>query len=216
MKGDNVQNLFGMRKDYNQGPLNQGDLESDPFKQFSKWFDDAVRIETHEANAMILSTVNLNFQPSSRVVLLKSFSSEGFLFFTNYLSRKGDEISQNENVALLFFWPGSMRQVRIEGRAVKCDPALSDQYFDSRPIENRASSALSKQSKPLEDRNRYDEDISNLIKSGKPIKRPANWGGYIVMPVRFEFWQGGSGRSHDRFEYLKGGGDNWNITRLYP
>ncbi|MHC1780294.1 MAG: pyridoxamine 5'-phosphate oxidase [Bacteroidales bacterium] len=216
MAAKRVQNLFEMRRDYNPGPLNSGDLDSDPFIQFSKWFEEALRRESHEANAMILSTVNINMEPSSRVVLLKSFSSDGFLFFTNYSSRKGDDISENNRVALLFFWPDSMRQIRIEGVAERCDTALSDEYFNSRPIENRASSALSKQSKPLEDRSKFEEDISNLIRSGKTIKRPENWGGYIVKPSRFEFWQGGSGRSHDRFQYNNTGNNLWNISRLYP
>lgn len=216
MKKIEINNLFDMRRDYNLSALELADMESDPFVQFSIWFEEALRRESHEANAMILSTVNINMEPSSRVVLLKSFSSDGFLFFTNYSSRKGDDISENNRVALLFFWPDSMRQIRIEGVAERCDTALSDEYFDSRPVENRASSALSKQSKPLENRSNFDEEISNLIKSGKTIKRPENWGGYIVKPNRFEFWQGGSGRSHDRFQYNKTVNNIWNIARLYP
>ncbi len=216
MKKIEINNLFDMRRDYNLSALELADMESDPFVQFSIWFEEALRRESHEANAMILSTVNINMEPSSRVVLLKSFSSDGFLFFTNYSSRKGDDISENNRVALLFFWPDSMLQIRIEGVAERCDTALSDEYFDSRPVENRASSALSKQSKPLENRSNFDEEISNLIKSGKTIKRPENWGGYIVKPNRFEFWQGGSGRSHDRFQYNKTVNNIWNIARLYP
>ncbi len=216
MAAKKVRNLFEMRRDYNPAPLDISEMDTNPFIQFSKWFEEAILSERHEANAMILSTVNSNLEPSSRVVLLKSFSPDGFVFFTNYASRKGDDISGNNRVAILFFWPGSMRQIRIEGAAERCDPTLSDEYFNSRPVENRASSALSKQSKPLPDRNQFDDEISNLIKSGNPVKRPVNWGGYIVKPSRFEFWQGGSGRSHDRFQYDKSENDNWDIARLYP
>ena len=211
-----VHNLIEMRKDYNPGPLDYSDMDSDPFIQFSKWFEEALLAERHEVNAMILSTVNINMEPSSRVVLLKSYSSDGFIFFTNYSSRKGVDISENNRVALLFFWPDSMRQIRIEGMAERCEPAISEEYFNSRPVENRASSVLSKQSKQLADRNLFDEEISNLVKSGNPIKRPDNWGGYIVKPYRFEFWQGGSGRSHDRFQYNKSENNKWDIARLYP
>jgi len=191
-------------------------MNKDPVNQFAKWFEEAVQSESAEANAMILSTVNSNNHPSSRVVLLKSFSQDGFTFFTNYESRKGIEIAHNNKVALLFFWDKQMRQVRIEGIASKIDPALSDEYFNSRPRESKASSLLSRQSKPLPDRSHFDIKIEELASSSKEIVRPATWGGYLITPFYFEFWQGGSGRAHDRFEYRKSDAGRWEITRLYP
>ncbi len=216
MDAKRIHNLFEMRKDYNPDPLDKAHLEREPFAQFSKWFGEAVEKEIHEANAMALSTVNGKGKPSSRIVLLKSFSEDGFLFFTNYSSRKGADISENKNVALLFFWPQMMRQVRVEGVASKCDPVLSDQYFYSRPLENRVASALSKQSEPLEDKSSFEAEVSRFLIGEGELKRPENWGGYIVKPSYFEFWQGGSGRSHDRFTYDFVKNSYWNIKRLYP
>jgi len=205
-----------MRKEYSQNSLERENLSVNPFEQFSKWFEEALEFEPHEANAMVLATADSNCAPSARVVLLKSFSLDGFIFFTNYNSKKGGEISVNKRVALLFYWPQTMRQVRIEGSSIKIDAADSDEYFNSRPPQSKASSALSKQSSPLENRDEFDNKVNTLLKSKEEIPRPLNWGGYIVKPNHFEFWQGGVGRSHDRFIYTSEVDRGWSITRLYP
>ncbi len=205
-----------MRKEYSQSSLERENLRENPYEQFSIWFEVALEFEPHEANAMVLATADSNCSPTARVVLLKSFSPDGFIFFTNYNSKKGEDISVNNKVALLFYWPQTMRQVRIEGSAIKIDAADSDEYFNSRPPLSKASSALSKQSSPLENREEFDNKVNTLLKSEREISRPENWGGYIVNPERFEFWQGGIGRSHDRFSYSLRGTEGWSIIRLYP
>jgi pyridoxamine 5'-phosphate oxidase len=205
-----------MRKEYSQSSLERENLSDNPLEQFSKWFEEALEFEPHEANAMVLATADSNCAPTARVVLLKSFCRDGFIFFTNYDSKKGGDISVNNKVALLFYWPQTMRQVRVEGSAIKIDEADSDEYFNSRPALSKASSALSKQSSPLENRDEFDKMVNTLLRSGAEISRPDIWGGYIVKPNHFEFWQGGIGRSHDRFSYSLRGTDGWSITRLYP
>lgn len=221
----NKKDLAGMRRDYSPQPLDSENMLSDPFSQFGEWFSHEESFInrdgdlSYEANAMVLSTATPSGMPSSRVVLLKSYSPEGFLFFTNYESKKGIEIAQNNRVALLFFWQKSMRQVRIEGVAQKISEEDSDKYFKTRPRESQASSSLSQQSRPLSDKAQFDKIIKNLAESNSEIIRPANWGGYIVIPQYFEFWQGGSGRSHDRiiFKRASTSGDTlWEIYRIYP
>jgi pyridoxamine-phosphate oxidase len=207
--------LYGMRRDYSLKPLNVEDLNCDPFQMFEQWFKEALELENIEANAMVLSTVGNDLMPSSRMVLLKKYSGSGFVFFTNYESHKGKQLEENNRAALLFFWPNSMRQVRIEGRVRKISAAESDEYFESRPRESRASSALSRQSETLPERESFESEIRNLLESNSEIKRPGHWGGYIAEAVLFEFWQGGIKRSHDRFRYTKNGTE-WKVVRLYP
>ncbi len=204
-----------MRKDYSSKHLEIENLKPDPYDQFGLWFKEAIETETQEANAMVLATTGKNLKPSARMVLLKRYSPEGFVFFSNYMSKKGNQLEQNNKSALLFFWPNSMRQVRIEGLTEKLRPRESDDYFFSRPLESRISSLLSKQSSPLEDPVEFEEKIKNYTQSHGDPCRPDNWGGYIVKPTLLEFWQGGINRFHDRFQYsLK---DNlWKIERLYP
>lgn len=214
-----------MRKEYSPNPLDINNLSPDPFAQFGLWFSEAEQLlntnpsELSEANAMTLSTATKDGIPSSRMVLLKSFSSDGFIFFTNYNSRKGEEISENKMVSLLFYWHNSMRQVRIEGAAAKISQVDSDLYFNSRPRESQASAALSSQSKSLANKQIFDDETKALLESGQTIYRPENWGGYIVKPHYFEFWQGGIGRSHDRIIYsisTTNGEKQWDMQRLYP
>lgn len=207
--------LFGMRKDYSRGVLNEHNLVENPFEQFKIWFNEASENNEFEPNTMALATSGNDKVVTLRMVLLKQINSEGFVFFTNYESTKGVQIAQNNNVGLLFFWPGAMRQVRIEGKAKKISSQESDTYFNSRPIESRASAILSKQSRTLANKDKFDELIEELSNSENILERPQNWGGYVVVPNRFEFWQGGKGRSHDRFEfYLEE--NQWQIRRLYP
>ena len=217
--------LYHMRKDYAPQPLTMEELSADPFLQFGRWFSDASQYETTEPNAMIVSTCGLNMLPSSRVVLLKKYSPEGFVFFTNYNSRKGNQLSQNPNASILFFWPETMRQVRIEGSTERTSERDSDEYFNSRPAESRATAMASRQSEPLENKEQFENEVEKILKyseedisAGSILARPLHWGGYILKPSLFEFWQGGTNRAHDRFEYRKESPDQpfWTITRLYP
>ncbi len=211
-----IKDLSGMRKDYVSEDFSEKSLLTDPYLQFDKWFAEASLVEEFEANAMVLSTSGSDNRPSSRVVLLKKYSKDGFVFFTNYLSRKGREIDENPWCSLLFFWPHRVRQVRVEGVAEKIVYEDSLEYFKSRPVISQASSSLSHQSSILEDKERFDKMIESLVSSGEDIKMPPHWGGYIVKPERFEFWQGGTGRSHDRFRYDLEEDHSWRISRLYP
>ncbi|MDD2491244.1 MAG: pyridoxamine 5'-phosphate oxidase [Bacteroidales bacterium] len=206
--------LYNMRKDYSPEPLILEKLSKSPLVEFGKWFEEAEKTENQEINAMILSTCKNGEFPSSRVVLLKRYSNEGFVFFTNYHSRKGEQIDSNPKGSILFFWPQTMRQIRIEGEISRISSTESDEYFASRPAESRASAILSKQSKPLNDKERFDNEVKELS-NNKELKRPNNWGGYILKPVYFEFWQGATNRTHDRFSYTPTI-NGWMITRLYP
>lgn len=206
--------LYGMRRDYSPKPLNIEAIDKNPFVQFDLWFREAAEYEDIEANAMVLSTVGKEMMPSSRMVLLKKYSQYGFVFFSNYKSHKGNQLDENNKAALLFFWPNTMRQVRIEGSVKKIEPPESDEYFKSRPRESMASSALSGQSRELPSREIFDADVKRLSEGADEIKRPEHWGGYIVEPVLFEFWQGGINRAHDRFRFTKQV-SRWKVERLY-
>ncbi|MFA6334377.1 MAG: pyridoxamine 5'-phosphate oxidase [Bacteroidales bacterium] len=206
--------LYEMRENYAPESLTKESIHENPFAQFGIWFHEAIAKEV-EPNAMVLSTVGADMSPSSRVVLLKKFSPDGFVFFTNYQSKKGVQLSENPRTALLFFWPISIRQVRIEGLVEKLPSVESDEYFNSRPLESRATALLSRQSFPLESRKKFEADIVRLCERGSEIKRPEHWGGYFLWPHLFEFWQGRANRAHDRFQYSlseKG----WEIRCLYP
>ena len=170
-----------------------------------------------EPTAMVLSTVSAEWRPSSRVVLLKSVDEQGFVFFTNYLSRKGIQLSGNHAAALTFFWPLTERQVRIEGIVGKVDAEESDTYFYSRPLESRINAVISDQSTPILSRQHLELEREKLLfmEGSENISRPAHWGGYRVKPDRMEFWQGRPGRLHDRIQYLLEGNE-WMITRLAP
>lgn len=220
------ENLHHMRQEYSPTPLTKESMDRDPFIQFKSWFQEALKYEESEVNAMVLATANKSGEPSSRVVLLKSYSKDGFIFFTNYNSKKGREIEHNNKVSLLFYWPNTMRQIRVEGIATKIAPQESDQYFNSRPIASQASSTLSKQSEPLLEPEEFEKAIAKLENSCNIIERPAHWGGYLVKPHSFEFWQGGIGRYHDRFLYTQQATveskpqeqskNRYKIERLYP
>ncbi len=210
------ESLHHMRKEYSPVPLDQEKMENDPFAQFANWFNEALKYEDSEVNAMVVATSNNQGQPSARVVLLKSYSWEGFVFFTNYKSKKGKDIDHNNKISLLFFWPKTMRQIRIEGVACKIPDIESDSYFNSRPFASQASSALSKQSEILKERLDFENAVNKLATSNNKIERPSHWGGYLVKPHLFEFWQGGIGRSHDRFLYTHNIRQMWTIERLYP
>lgn len=208
-----------MRKEYLKETLEAEDLSSDPFEQFAEWFLQAQMTENREVNAMVLSTVSDSGQPSSRVVLLKSVDEGGFVFFTNYDSRKSKELQANPKVALVFWWSSLERQIRIEGEVVKISADNSDEYFNSRPLESRVSAIASPQSQIIKDRAELEElwaNASKKINDVGQIERPANWGGWKVIPSKFEFWQGRFSRLHDRFSYSPSVGNSWKIDRLAP
>lgn len=206
-----------MRKDYRMGQLLEDNMDPSPFKQFSMWLNQALKKRIKEATAMTLATVDEKGCPSVRMVLLKEISEKGFVFFTNYDSLKGKYIAHNHNVALLFFWSSMERQVRIEGQAEKISANESDEYFLSRPLESQIASYVSPQSKVIPNREYLDHRFSEYEKllSSEQIKRPDNWGGYRVISIRIEFWQGRPARLHDRIRYSLVNKE-WIIERLAP
>lgn len=205
--------LSNFRKNYSGKSLDIEKLPSHPLDLFKIWFDEAIKNEDGEANAVIVSTVDLFNKPHSRVVLLKGFSNEGFVFFTNYLSSKGRQIENNACVALLFFWQKLQRQVRIEGITQKISTRQSEEYFNSRPLESQFAAMASKQSERLLNRKELLDRYEQIKKENKP-KRPQYWGGYIVVPNYFEFWQGQANRLHDRVAYKLE--QTWEKHLLYP
>ncbi len=208
--------LSDFRKSYLKGVLNEGELPGNPIKLFSDWFAfiDSKRTEL-EPNAMSLSTVNKDNTPTTRIVLLKKFSKEGFVFFTNYNSIKGQAIKNNPNVSLSFFWPSTEQQVIISGIASKLDEIDSENYFNSRPIGSQLGAIVSNQSEVIKSRDILENKMAKLKLSKTNIIRPKNWGGYNVSPFSIEFWQGRDNRLHDRILYKKENGI-WNYVRLSP
>ncbi len=209
--------ITNFRKDYTKFGLTRKDLNSNPFEQFNQWFGQAQSAQINEPNAMSLATVNENSQPSIRTVLLKIFDDKGFVFFTNYNSAKAQDIAHNNNVALLFAWLDLERQVRISGKVEKISQAESFAYFTSRPKGSQLGAWISPQSKIIESRDFLKQKLAEMkskFSSGK-IPLPSAWGGYRVVPEKFEFWQGRSSRLHDRFVYQKEDG-KWTIHRLAP
>ena len=209
--------LHSIRRDYLQGELREENINQNPFNQFSVWFSQAMEKDDQDPTAMTLATVDQSGSPSARIVLLKQFSEQGFDFYTNYESKKGNDITFNNNVALLFYWSGLERQVRITGQAERLSANEADEYFLSRPTGHQLASHASPQSKVIPNREYLVDRLSEFKKqfSSEEMKRPENWGGYRVVPNSIEFWQGGSARLHDRIKYtLK---DNvWVIERLAP
>jgi pyridoxamine 5'-phosphate oxidase len=209
--------ISSIRKDYQLQSLSEQDVAAEPFGQFAQWWDQAVKSEIDEVNAMTLATVDQHNRPSARIVLLKDFNSSGFVFYTNYESDKGKQIEQNPHACLVFFWKELERQVRIEGICEKLSSSESDAYFKSRPIGSRIGASASPQSRVIADRNILTEKVAALEKqfpTGE-IPRPEHWGGFRLIPETIEFWQGRSSRLHDRIKYLRSGGA-WSIVRLAP
>lgn len=205
--------LRDWRENYDKYILKEEDLMDNPFEMFNQWMDQAVKDGNPEPNSMVLSTCKDNV-PSSRVVLLKEvLDKKYFVFYTNYNSRKGQEMLENPNVSILFYWYHSQRQVRLEGKVTKIDEKSSDEYFNSRPKDSQIASMISPQSKEVS-----IEELIGKINSVQEneVKRPSHWGGYKVEIDRFEFWQGQPARLHDRFVYEKLNSDNWKIYRLAP
>lgn len=208
--------LANIRNEYNLQSLEEKDLKENPLDQTREWLALALEKKVYEPTAMTLSTVNTELCPSSRVVLLKDIQSTGFVFFTNYQSKKGNDIAHNPNVALLLFWKELERQVRVEGICEKIPVNESDEYFNSRPLGSRIGAIISPQSSVIPDRDFLEKKVEEWnSKPESDIKRPEHWGGYLVRPTRIEFWQGRSSRLHDRFlyEYIDG---SWSRSRLAP
>ncbi|NBL65111.1 pyridoxamine 5'-phosphate oxidase [Flavobacterium sp. NST-5] len=213
-----MKDLSNYRKSYEKSQLVEDTIPQNPFQLFTKWFHEAEQLATsEEVNAMTISTNGLDGFPKSRIVLLKQFSQEGFVFYTNYLSEKGLAIANDPRVCLSFFWAFAERQVIIKGEAKKVSADVSDQYFQSRPKGSQIGAVVSKQSEIIPSRNFIEEKamyLENVFKDEKII-RPEHWGGYIVEPVEIEFWQGRSNRLHDRIRFRKDKND-WIIARLSP
>ena len=209
--------LGDYRREYTKDGLRRTDLSKNPFEQFEKWFMQADKAGVQDASAMSLATVSAQGQPSLRTVLLKTFDENGFVFYTNYSSQKSQQIEQNANVALLFPWTGLERQIEITGQAEKVSTAESLKYFLSRPKGSQLGAWASNQSSPITSRSLLDIQLDKMkkkFKAGK-IPLPDFWGGYCVVPEKIEFWQGGAGRIHDRFEYQRES-KGWSIVRLQP
>lgn len=208
-------NLHNERINYDKSTLHISQAKKNPFKQFDLWYHEAAEHGGFEANAMTLSTVDAKGVPSSRVVLLKEYSNEGLVFFTNYMSQKGEEMLKNDNVSLLFFYEQMQRQIRITGKVQKLSDQESEAYFNTRPIESQYGAMLSNQSHRINSKEELEQEFNRLLKSNKKTQRPKHWGGYIVKPSYFEFWQGRPNRMHDRISYAIQK-DSWSIDLLSP
>jgi len=205
-----------IRKDYKLASFDEKDAAKNPIEQFTKWWNEAVNSDINEVNAMTLGTVTKDGLPSARIVLLKGYDENGFVFFTNYLSDKGKELAHNPNAALVFFWKELERQVRIEGTVEKVSAEESDAYFNSRPAGSRIGAWASHQSAVIEYRQVIEQNVKKYTEIfGDHIPRPDNWGGYRVKPNLMEFWQGRSSRLHDRLQYRMEDGV-WKMERLAP
>ena len=210
-----MKSIKDLRTDYQKSVLNVKDLTEDPITLFKQWLSQAITY-SNDANAFVLSTVNSKGVPSSRVLLLRDITEKGFSFFTNYSSRKSQDIKFNSNVCMNFFWPEMERQVRINGSISRLSEQESDDYFNSRPYESRIGAWCSPQSQVIESREIFENKILELKKKyPSEVPRPENWGGYTIMPNEIEFWQGRANRLHDRFLYNKQG-KKWTINRLAP
>jgi pyridoxamine 5'-phosphate oxidase len=212
----NHETFLQFRREYTRHGLDAADVLTDPFAQFRKWFDEAVTSGVPEPNVMTIASATKAAKPSARIVLLKTLSEEGFVFYTNYESRKGQELIENPQAALLFFWGELERQVRIEGTVKKVLKSESEEYFKSRPLESRLGAWASPQSRVLKDRTELEERFKKVQEEFKEnVPLPEFWGGFCVVPEVVEFWQGRANRLHDRICFKKSGND-WNIERLAP
>lgn len=209
--------LSDLRRDYRNTPLRRADLAPDPVVQFDRWFQEAVRAQALEPNAMSIATVGADGQPSSRTVLLKFYDRHGFVFYTNLDSRKSKEIGGNKKVALLLFWPEVRRQVKIRGTAARVSATESMAYFMRRPRDSQLGAWVSNQSQVISSRSMLEQKFAEMKQkfAAGEVPLPSSWGGYRVSPHAMEFWQGQESRLHDRFLYTRSG-TGWTIERLAP
>ncbi len=209
--------LADIRRQYQGAPLGPENLDADPFAQFQLWLDNALHAEVIDGTAMTLATSNAQGRPGVRTVLLKSFDASGFVFYTSYLSRKAQDMADNDQVSLLMYWRDLSRQIVVEGRASKVSRDQSAEYFATRPRGSQFAAAISAQSQAVPDRAHLQRKVEALAEQlgEAPVPCPETWGGYRVVPDRFEFWQGRPDRLHDRFEYRLESGA-WSIARLAP
>jgi len=211
--------LSDYRKSYEKSELTETSIRENPMEQFQKWFHEVEASDgVDEPNAMTVSTIGLDGFPKSRVVLMKKFTFEGFIFYTNYRSEKGKAIAANPSVCLSFFWPNMERQVIIKGKAEKIAENLSDGYFESRPKGSQLGAVVSDQSQVVPSREHLEGKLKELEQEyeGKEVPRPEYWGGFLVRPVSIEFWQGRPNRLHDRIRYTLDEDFDWKIERLAP
>ncbi|MEL1253457.1 pyridoxamine 5'-phosphate oxidase [Flavobacterium sp. DGU38] len=214
-----MSDLSNYRKSYEKSELLETTIPEDPINLFNRWFHEVEDFGgVGEVNAMTVSTIGLDGFPKSRVVLLKKYSEEGFIFYTNYNSEKGKAITANPHVCLSFFWPNMERQVIIKGIAQKTSEVISDNYFDSRPDGSKLGAVVSNQSEVIPSRSFLEEKLKELEKEfeGKTVSRPEHWGGFLVTPLEVEFWQGRPNRLHDRIRYFSQSDFTWKIDRLAP
>ena len=210
-----------LRTAYSNEVLLEENVESDPFVQFETWFKEVLQnTDISEPNAMCLSTCTTDGKPSSRYLLMKSFSRSGFIFFSNHQSRKGIELAENPNACILFYWPNVHRQVRIEGTVSKISDKSSQDYFKTRPKTSQASASISKQSHVVESRQELETKLKHCLEqyTNCEVPKPPDWGGYLLQPSYFEFWQGHTSRLHDRLVFKRDAknSDCWSVVRLYP
>lgn len=210
--------IADLRKDYTLEGLSETEIDLNPFIQFKKWFDQALAAQLPEPNAMTIATAMPDGKPSARMVLLKDFDERGFVFFTNYNSRKGQELAENPQAALVFWWAELERQVRISGHVEKVSENESDNYFHSRPPNSRLGAWVSNQSEVIESREVLEQRMQEFQSKyeNQEIPRPSHWGGLRVIPAEIEFWQGRSSRLHDRLLYTRLDDGSWKIERLSP
>jgi len=211
-------NVADLRRNYTRAGLNETEADSNPFTQFQTWFDQALAADLPEPNAMTLATATAEGKPSARIVLLKGFDEDGFVFYTNYASQKGQQLTDNPWASLVFWWAELERQVRMEGRVEKVSQAESEEYFASRPLGSRLGAWASPQSQVISSRAVLEDKIAELETKydEETIPKPPNWGGYRLIPTEIEFWQGRPNRLHDRLCYRQQGDGTWLRERLAP
>lgn len=210
----NSKDVSAVRREYQLAGLDRAALQADPFIQFSHWMDEALAADPGDATSMTLATADLSGYPSARIVLLKGFDARGFTWFTNYMSEKGHQLNDNPQAELLFYWKALERQVRIRGKVARVSRDESVEYFKSRPVGSQIGAIASQQSHPIAARELLEQTVEKLTQA-TVLECPEHWGGYRLVPERFEFWQGRESRLHDRFRY-SATPTGWHIDRLQP